>query len=87
MPSRVAHGQVLADGVPLEGVYATAFLPLTAWWMWRWEPELLSWTTRGTVETETGRAPRRGVWVPDDGGASAVHQPFCEKGGTRHSFI
>lgn len=70
MLSRVAHDQVLADGVPLEVVSVTPSLLLTGWRMWQWEPELLSWTRRGTVEADTGRAPRKGVWVPDDGGPS-----------------
>ena len=61
MLSRVAHGQVLADGVPLEVVCAAPFLPLTAWWTWRWEPELLFWTMRRAGETETGRAPKGSV--------------------------
>lgn len=46
MLSRVAHDQVLADGVPVEVVSVTASLLLTGWQMWQREPELLSWTRR-----------------------------------------
>ena len=49
MLSRVAHDQVLADGVPVEVVSVTPSLLLTGWRIWQREPELLSWTRRGQL--------------------------------------